>query len=107
MAEIYKQVSSCYNSKKEIGACLRKIKEGLPHELAEKLDISALDWDRNIAEDEKQAKSEFAAIRARFYQNRNEKIKLDYAKRISAAEAAGDVEKVKKLMIELQKVLGK
>lgn len=102
--EFYNKVYKCYNPKGKNEECIREAIQSYPDELKKKIAVSALEWDGKIAENETEALAEFVGILNRIKKDRREITKKEFAAKISAAESSGDMEKVKKLMLELQDV---
>lgn len=103
--QVYKEVLECYNVKEEIHECLGLIAKNLPREIREVLDGKALEWDQRFQESRDEAIAEYIAIKHNLSRRLNEQIKSDFSLKIAQAESEGDMEKVKELMIKLQKNL--
>ena len=99
--ELYKKILGCYNSSK-VEPCISKALDGLDRGSQEKLNSLVLVWDKKVAESRVEAIMEFEGIVRRLSEDRKEKIKQDFASKISAAEQSGDIGKVKELMQKLQ-----
>lgn len=101
-ANIYNQVKNCYNSKKEITACLKDLLNTIDRDLAGQISAFALEWDQKIAEDKNGAKTELVAIYGHLQRRVRDKLKQEFAAQIAKAEQEGDLKKVKELMVQLQ-----
>lgn len=101
---IYRKLMLCYNGDK-VQECIATASKEIPQNLRQTIDSSLLVWDQKISEDKEAASSRFGSIYRRLAEQSKEDLKKNFASRIAAAESAGDIEKVKKLMRELQEGL--
>ncbi|MDP3013569.1 MAG: DNA primase [Candidatus Subteraquimicrobiales bacterium] len=103
--KVYSELLKCYDAKSEVEKKLKRTKENLPHDILTSLEAEAILWDKNLQENRDEAIAEFIANKHRFSREKNETLKADFAQKIAEAESAGDMEKVKELMIKLQENL--
>ncbi len=104
-ANIYNQVKNCYNSKKDIAACLKDLLKTIDRDVAGQISAFSIEWDQKIADDKAGAKAEFLAIYGHLQRRVRDRLKQEFAANIAKAEQRGDLEKVKSLMRELQENL--
>jgi DNA primase len=106
-AEVYKEVEKCYNkpSQELSRDLLDVLKRVTDRQQQEVFAVYALEWDKKIEENQKDAIQEFVDFKRKIVQTKKEETKSDYATAIAQAEAKGDLSKLKKLMEELQEKL--
>jgi len=113
---IYKFLQSCYtksscdsknkvcNSGSEIGNCILK---KLDRNISDNIKVLLLMIEDSYKDDTPENISkEIVSLGSQIKFKKREKIKEEYAKKISDAESAGNIEQVKKLIIEFQKIIG-
>ncbi|MCX6810445.1 MAG: DNA primase [Candidatus Berkelbacteria bacterium] len=78
----------------------------LPVEVKSKLDLYAFEATKELDLDEEDIiNKEFDSLLRTYVDKKRELVKIDFAQQIAAAEAAGDREKIKELMRELQSAI--
>lgn len=103
--QFYNLTYKCYNSNEEVKECINKAVASFPEDLKSKIQLSAIEWDQKVAENEGEALSEFVDIQSKIRSGKKEEIKMDFAKKIAEAESSGDMSRVRSLMEDLQKSL--
>lgn len=103
--QFYNQTYKCYNLGEEVEHCIKKTVASFPQDLEGKIQSVAIEWDQKISEDEGAALSEFVDILGKIRSGKREAMKTDFARKIAEAEALGDMDKVRRLMEDLQKSL--
>lgn len=100
-SNLYKQIKKCYLSPDK-DAKFKELLQSLDRELLEQLKGLAIEWDEKIKDSVSEAKSEFRDLISKLQSQKNEHVKHNFADKIAAAERVGDIETVKKLLVELQ-----
>jgi len=101
----YKDAQKCYNLKQDAKGCLNKLIKSLPEDLGRLVRVAALEWDKKTSEDSQGAICEFKDIVKKIKSKNREFLKDEFAQKIGAAEARGDMQEVRDLMIKLQNKL--
>lgn len=100
-SNLYKQIKKCYVSPDKAGELIKFLRS-IEREIQEILKGLAIEWDEKIAENKDEAKGEFADLISKLQNQKNEQVKHSFADKIASAERAGNIEEVKKLLVELQ-----
>lgn len=96
---VYREIKKCYNlGQQEILSCIKPTLTTEEKKLVELLSFEA----ETENTDEKEAEVELKQLVSRLTQNKNESVKSNFADLIAQAENAGDREKVKQLLNQLQ-----
>ena len=105
--KVYTKALECYNSKGKDRwqKCLDALLKSLSRELAQGLSADSLAWERGLSQDREAAIAEYIALKHRLIRRKNELVKAAFAKEIAEAEKEGDLERVRRLMKELQESL--